>query len=140
MVAYSFQVRFCEPILDGTKGGTIRGERLRGHARPGDALQLYTGMRTRHCRLITRKTCCDLSRLLLNFERDQVHISAGCARDTSSRPVDFHTASQLDIFARFDGFNEWGELKTFWRETHDVERGVRPWYIRWLPLPEELLA
>jgi hypothetical protein len=58
MVAYSFKERFAEPILNGTKGGTIRASRkgpLRaatgGHAKPGEELQLYTDMRTRNCRL-----------------------------------------------------------------------------------------
>ncbi len=55
MVAYSFRSQFAEPILAGTKGGTIRAERRGrnlghrvvngGHAYPGEELQLYTGMR-----------------------------------------------------------------------------------------------
>lgn len=67
-VAYSFQQQFAEPILAGTKGGTIRAQRSgRGHARPGEELQLYTGMRTKHCRLICRKPCIAVTRILLGF-------------------------------------------------------------------------
>jgi hypothetical protein len=43
MVAYSFNPIFVGPILAGTKRQTIRAERKR-HARPGEAMQLYTGM------------------------------------------------------------------------------------------------
>jgi len=56
MVAYSFKAQFREPILAGTKRQTIRADRKR-HARLGEALQLYTGMRTRQCKLIGRATC-----------------------------------------------------------------------------------
>ena len=48
MVAYSFKRRFREPILAGSKQQTIRADRKR-HARRGEALQLYTGMRTTQC-------------------------------------------------------------------------------------------
>ncbi|MEJ0016825.1 MAG: ASCH domain-containing protein [Acetobacteraceae bacterium] len=47
MVAYSFKRDFAAPILAGIKRQTIRADRRR-HARPGEVLQLYTGMRTKH--------------------------------------------------------------------------------------------
>lgn len=75
MVAYSFRPRFCLPIVEGTKGGTIRAERRgHGHAMFGDELQLYSGMRTRSCKLIARQRCIGVSRILLNFERNTVLI------------------------------------------------------------------
>ena len=64
----------------GTKGGTIRAARKRsyyqkpgahrpaGHARVGEELQLYTGMRTKHCRLIARKTCVAVEPITLVFD------------------------------------------------------------------------
>lgn len=66
MVAYSFKRRFAEPILAGAKRQTIRADRRR-HARPGEELQLYTGMRTKSCRLIARRTCVDIQRVILVF-------------------------------------------------------------------------
>lgn len=51
MVAYSFKKQFAPKILDGSKRQTIRGHRKR-HARPGERLQLFTGMRTKHCKKI----------------------------------------------------------------------------------------
>ncbi|RVQ76135.1 hypothetical protein [Sinorhizobium medicae] len=51
MVAYDFK-RFFEPqIATGFKRQTVCGQRRR-HARPGEAVQLYLGMRTRFCRKI----------------------------------------------------------------------------------------
>ena len=51
MVAYSFKSQFEEPIVAREKRQTVRGFRKR-HARPGEPIQLYVGMRTRNCRKI----------------------------------------------------------------------------------------
>lgn len=51
MVAYSFAPQFVEPIASQHKCQTVRGLRKR-HARVGERIQLYTAMRTRHCRKI----------------------------------------------------------------------------------------
>ncbi len=94
MVAYSFKRRFVEPILAGTKRQTIRAERKR-HARPGEELQLYTGMRTKHCKLIARVMCVGI------------------------RPITLVLAEDLpDTFAQRDGFASWDAMKEFWRKEH----------------------
>ena len=49
MVAYSFDKLFAHQVEAGAKRQTIRAYRKR-HARLGERVQLYTGMRTRHCR------------------------------------------------------------------------------------------
>ena len=49
MVAYSFKASFAAAIVARTKRQTIRMPRAR-HARPGEAVQLFTGMRTKQCR------------------------------------------------------------------------------------------
>ncbi len=46
MVAYSFNPRFIEPIRQGLKTQTIRSYSEARQPRPGQLLQLYTGMRT----------------------------------------------------------------------------------------------
>jgi hypothetical protein len=48
MVAYSFKKQFVPAIQSGRKRQTIRALRRR-HARPGEMLQLYCGMRTATC-------------------------------------------------------------------------------------------
>tara|TARA_R110000772_G_scaffold27272_2_gene69534 strand:+ start:1124 stop:1741 length:618 start_codon:yes stop_codon:yes gene_type:complete len=52
MVAYSFKSAFIPDIQAWLKMQTVRGNRIRRHARPGEPVQLYTAMRTRHCRKI----------------------------------------------------------------------------------------
>jgi hypothetical protein len=138
MVAYSFQRRFAEPILDGRKGGTIRAARkwrygpgpsaeIGGHAYPGRELQLYTGMRTKQCRLIARKTCVAVEPITLNFVSfgvGYIICGARCLR----------RQTELDAFAAFDGFQSFTEMAEFWAETHAADK-FHGWHIRWLPLP-----
>jgi hypothetical protein len=120
MVAYSFKSRFVEPIMSGAKRQTVRADRRR-HARPGEPLQLYTGMRTRHCRLIGRATCIDIRPVTLIFAEGE-----GVAMD-GLRDL----FGDMEGFARADGFASWAELSQFWRENHpgaDIFDGV---LIRW---------
>lgn len=136
MVAYSFQKQFAVPILERTKGGTIRADRKR-HARPGEELQLYTGMRTRHCRLIGRETCLAVTPIRLYLKGDRVVI--GEALLAPPRIVVVLTRA-LDAFARFDGFPDWDALRRFWNETHDAPVVFGGQHIRWLELPKSLAA
>lgn len=58
MVAYSFHKMFVPQVVDLSKLHTVRANRKR-HARPGEAVQLYTAMRTKFCRkLVTPDPIC----------------------------------------------------------------------------------
>jgi hypothetical protein len=88
-------------------------------------------MRTRQCRLIARETCLDVQPIRLDLATGAVF--AESAALWVGRP-------NLDVFARFDGFADWGEMVAFWAETHpgyNIYSGV---HIRWLPWPEALIA
>lgn len=56
MPAYNFQKQFAPLILAGVKTQTIRPRRKRP-TRVGDALYLYTGMRTKHCQKLIERPC-----------------------------------------------------------------------------------
>lgn len=120
MVAYSFQKRFAVPILAGTKRQTIRGARKR-HARIGEQLQLFTGMRTKQCERIGSARCHDVQPLTLYF------LKAGrvCVDGVDYKRHDlFH-------FARADGFKDWDDMRDFWKGAHP---GLDTWdgfLIRW---------
>lgn len=62
MPALSFSPQFVSPVEAGTKPHTIRADR-RHPIKPGDALALYTGMRTKACRLLFRTTCTRVQRV-----------------------------------------------------------------------------
>jgi hypothetical protein len=107
MVAYSFQRQFIEPIRAGSKRQTIRADRKR-HARHGETLQLYTGMRTKHCRLIGTAICRAVNPVTIDFDWNT--IAAG--------PVNLKKLHELEAFARSDGFASWSDMRKFWRDTH----------------------
>ena len=120
MVAYSFKQRFIEPIRAGTKCQTIRADRKR-HARPGEQLQLYSGMRTKHCQLIGRAECLSVWPVTLIL-REEHGVVLENFRETYRN---------IDAFARADGFRDWAELAAFWSENHpgfEIFDGV---LIRW---------
>jgi hypothetical protein len=108
MVAYGFKQQFVAPIEDGTKPQTMRNERAR-HARPGEEVQLYYGMRTKQCRLIGRATCVAVTPVRLDLKRRTVKIEG--------RPT-IHTKVGLDLFAVRDGFADFDALLAFWRKEH----------------------
>jgi hypothetical protein len=109
MVAYSFRPCFIDPILSGRKRQTIRAISRRRHARPGDPLQLYTGMRTKNCRLIGRARCIGVVEVGLRFDADE---------DLEGVIADPAYTLDRDAFAQRDGFADWGALKEFWRTAH----------------------
>ncbi|PZR82553.1 MAG: hypothetical protein DI537_36400, partial [Stutzerimonas stutzeri] len=113
MVAYSFHKRFVEPIATGhpatgiVKRQTIRADRKR-HARPGEPLQLYQGMRTKHCFKIIADPVCVAVRPL------ELFIARGYVRFTDTGEA-FGVTAMLDDFARQDGFLHWADLQAFWQ-------------------------
>lgn len=135
MVAYSFQRRFIEPILAGTKVGTIRALSTSPsrHARPDSVLQLYYGMRTRHCRLIATAICRSVDPIRLQFAGEPQVIVGDprAARDGPNPPLVFDVKDSRDAFAQGDGFEDWAALAEFWRTTHRDQATFDGLWIRW---------
>jgi hypothetical protein len=142
MVAYSFRPQFIAPIQFGLgvrptiedraraqigewKRQTIRAKGRRRHARLGDELQLYTGMRTRSCRLIGRAICRSTADITIWVDDDD--------RKFVVR-VDGKLLGprQLAAFARSDGFATVSQMALFWLKEHGVGKfeGI---VIRWEP-------
>lgn len=122
MVAYNFQKQFAEPVESGRKRQTIRANGKRRHARPGDNLQLYTGMRTKACRKLRDAVCHDSCPILI--EADKIW---------TFQPQELHT--DLEAWARRDGFESWAAMRNFFEQTHGLPfSGV---LIRWLVPPAE---
>lgn len=132
MVAYSFKAQFEEQISVGLKRQTVRGYRKR-HAQPGEPLQLFVAMRTRHCRKILTPDpiCLDV--------RD-IKIAHGSYQplfiELDHRMLERH---EVEEFAIADGFG--GELADgfaahrmadFWLKNHG-ERSFGGVVIRWRP-------
>jgi hypothetical protein len=99
MVAYSFKKLFSPQIEDGTKLQTVRGNRAR-HARPGEMLQLYEAMRTKHCRKIVPDCECvtvEPIEIRINTLLDEVIASIAVSETVLHR-------DEIEEFSRADGF------------------------------------
>ena len=111
MTAYNFQKQFAPLVASGQKRQTIRATGKRRHARPGEALQLYTGMQTKACRkLVTPDpvcrevlpvTMCEFNHIVL------IHIDGKLIDDA-------------EALAIADGFRILGEFMQFFRNTQGL--------------------
>ncbi|MDR7040271.1 uncharacterized protein YqfB (UPF0267 family) [Methylobacterium sp. BE186] len=130
MVTYSFKKRFAVPILAGTKAQTLRTDWKR-HVRPGELVQLFTGMRAKYCRRLGEARCTDIVPVRLAFSR---HNATELIRlgDRLMAPC------LLDTFARANGFANITDMARFWCAEYPPEEGDTLTFegvlIRWTPL------
>ena len=106
MVAFNFKQQFVPPIERGQKIQTIRSKQ-RCHV--GDTMQLYTGMRTKQCRLIKIVTC--LSSVPVILKPTSIEVFSN---------MDFRTLDQDATlrFARADGFPHYPAMIDWFRDTY----------------------
>lgn len=136
MVAYSFNPRFVEPIRQGLKTQTIRAHGLRRHARPGELLQLYTGMRTQHCkRILPAVPCLAVMRVEISFAFTGDQLIDRIATDEVR-------VRDLDAFAIRDGFTDREDMSTFFREIHPTApaKGFTGVLIEWARPAETMIG
>jgi hypothetical protein len=108
MPALNFQARFAPLVESGKKCQTVRAMRKRPF-KEGDTLYLYTGQRTKGCRLLIKREC------------------------TGSFDVEFNHNGQLlffvdgknvimdrDTFAKCDGFDSWAEMLEWFAVNHGL--------------------
>jgi hypothetical protein len=107
MVAYNFHPKFVNPIVAYRKRRTVRQNGKRRHARPGEFLQLYTGMRTRNCKKIIESDviCVEVAEISIEVAVDQ--IDRICVNGTT-------IADTIEEFARDDGFSGARSMHKFW--------------------------
>ncbi|WP_174301401.1 hypothetical protein [Caulobacter sp. S45] len=115
-------------IFSGEKRQTIRLPRKR-HARAGERLQLFQGMRTRSCLRLGVATCLEVRDVLLDFREDRVVLDDA---------VELTTYGELNAFAKRDGFAglpagpaPWDIMRKWWAMTHDDPEHFRGVLIGW---------
>ena len=109
VVAYNFVKQFADRVEDGSKKHTIRNFGLRRHAREGDGLQLYYGMRTKVCRKLKDEKCSASVEI-------QIMISTGGCFSWVKVDGRFLQTDQLDAFAAEDGFESLSQMELFFNE------------------------
>lgn len=137
MVAYNFRPNFVSLIWEGKKCQTIRAHRKGNarHARPGEPIQLYRGMRTKACQKIITP-----DPIVTSVENIEILITA--LPVASARFPDHQKAPWIitNDFARADGFMGADHFTQWWRKTHGpgLFEGV---LIKWpKPPPQPLLS
>lgn len=121
MVALNFMKQFAEDVEEGRKRRSIRAPRKDGRdPRKGQALTLYTGMRSKTCRKLgdtivarVRPVVIDWTGVIL----DGKTLYSGDAPAYQGGP----DAEGYDgDFARADGFDSFGDMADWFRENHGL--------------------
>lgn len=107
MVALNFTV-FQDKILDGRKCQTIRRA---VRCKPGDRLQLYTGLRTKQCRKLGEAVCTRVERVIIPAP-PLGHLMIGEGRVLRGRA--------LEGFAAADGFNSREAFFAFFQQHYGL--------------------
>lgn len=111
----SFKPRFADMVVRGLLGDdtgkrqTIRAPRKDGRLPlPGEALHLYTGIRTKKCRKLGVAICESVMRV-------KIHRTALILDGRTEK-----SSRVLDSFAALDGFSDWSELLAWFDEIHGL--------------------
>ena len=86
-------------------------------------MQLYTGMRTKRCRLIARVICAGVAPITIDLPDNSVTIGGETLRGWD----------KLDPLAMRDGFDGWLAMRCFWLENHPDTPIFSGVLIRWAP-------
>ena len=127
MVAYSFKREFALPIITQVKRSTIRPNGKRRHARVGDQLQHYTGMRTSACHLLMRVPCLFAAPI-------EIHQSAVFVDGVRKvNPAFFANLALIEGFSSFGNMQAWFD-RLYGLPARDLTQ------IQWNPEAAEFIA
>lgn len=111
MVAYSFMRRFADLVESDTKPHTIRDNNRNGrHAKDGDDLQLYTGMRTKSCRKLRDAKCVGVYEIDIQYPHVRILISVGWLK---------LSRGEINQLAIGDGFDSVDDFFDYFKEKRD---------------------
>ncbi|MEM9734219.1 MAG: ASCH domain-containing protein [Pseudomonadota bacterium] len=117
MPALNFQKRFADDVERRIKRQTVRAHRKdnRPHCKVGDRLKLYTGMRTKKCRLLDVVTVTRIDTIKINTI--DMWLNGNLLHATlHSRDADMTD----DEFAEADGFDGFMDMAAWFAETHGL--------------------
>lgn len=112
MVAYNFQKQFAGDVESGKKRCTIRRAGKRLPPKDGDTLQLYTGMRTKYCRLLCKGKCTDVNPVLFTRKNGKPILCIGVIVGTEKSWIQV-VASEVERLAIEDGFKSTADFYAY---------------------------
>jgi hypothetical protein len=106
MPALSFQSQFVPMIVDGMKHHTIRRKRKKCPIARGQLLRLYTGMRTKQCRLIRDAHCSSVVPVVIYPKLGRVVLDGKMLSldDTLRFAIRDGFANQMEFFRFFERY------------------------------------
>lgn len=134
MVALSFKGQFAGPIVAGTKRQTVRMQRKRP-PRVGEMLQLYTAMRTKHCRKIVPDVpCTEVFLVLITVDESHPERIASIAFHGDDILLDHEIErfAVADGFSASEGVSARRAMGNFWMRHHGPGEFIGH-VIRWEP-------
>ena len=117
MPAFNFKAQFASDVEFGNKRQTVRAPRKdhRPHCKVGDTIKLYTGMRTKSCRLLAEATVTRISRVKIEptcmYLNDRLVPSTFYGRDCEQTDNEF---------AEADGFESFMDMSKWFEDTHGL--------------------
>jgi len=125
MPALNFQARFAPLVESGEKRQTIRAYRKDGRdPKPGDTLYLYTGMRTKACRMVGAASC--RSVMPIGIDKDGGIWRGDCAtievlgKEFRVTGYELYGTAWCTRIARADGFDDVGQMRQWFEKTHGL--------------------
>jgi hypothetical protein len=121
MFVVNFSKQFADAVARGEKRQTVRKERKDGR-RPvvGGTLALYTGMRTKSCRLLRETACTRVLSIEIDLREGRIALDG--VRLSIAASIEF---ARLDGFPTLPAFLEW-----FQKSSEGIET-FRGFCIRW---------
>ena len=117
MPALNFKQQFADNVEHGIKCQTVRAPRKdgRAHCKVGDRIKLYTGMRTKTCRLLGEADVTHIARIKIEptcmYINDNLLFASLHSRD----------ADQTDNeFAEADGFESFMDMADWFSDVHGL--------------------
>jgi hypothetical protein len=117
MPAFNFKPEFADAVEWGHKRQTIRAPRTDGrpHCKVGDQIKLYTGMRTKGCRLLATATVTRMDKV--RIEGTQMFLNGRMLFST----LHSRDADQTDNeFAEADGFEGFTDMANWFDQVHGL--------------------
>lgn len=108
MPQFNFEKQFAPAVESGKKRQTIRAKREDGrNPHVGDKLYLFVGQRTKGCRRIGEVICKEVHQITIDYTGINVD-------------GEWLLTVAKNELARADGFNDYYEMKDFFRKKHGL--------------------
>lgn len=121
MVALNFKAQFADDVEEGRKRRTIRAPRKDGRdPKPGDRLQLYTGMRQSGCRKLRDAECWRVRPVEIDHMGIKIDGRPLWTGDAPAYQGGVDPESYEGDFVRADGFDSFTEMANFFEQEHGL--------------------